>query len=62
MAPSCIISSIKSLLNNFFWGGTEEHRIISWIGLKSVCLRKEYGGLEVRKLREFNISLLGKWC
>ncbi|CAJ2637040.1 unnamed protein product [Trifolium pratense] len=29
---------------------------------KSVCLRKEYGGLGVRQLREFNIALLGKWC
>ena len=23
---------------------------------------KEYGGLRVRKLREFNVDLLGKWC
>jgi len=26
-----------------------------------VCLRKEYGGLGVRKLREFNTALLEKW-
>ncbi|GAU44274.1 hypothetical protein TSUD_135150 [Trifolium subterraneum] len=25
-------------------------------------LRKEYGGLRVRQLREFNLALLGKWC
>ncbi|MCI43266.1 putative non-LTR retroelement reverse transcriptase, partial [Trifolium medium] len=25
-------------------------------------LRKEYGGLGVRQLREFNIALLCKWC
>ncbi|PNX70048.1 receptor-like kinase, partial [Trifolium pratense] len=24
--------------------------------------RKEYGGLGVRQLREFNLALLGKWC
>ncbi|XP_045797575.1 uncharacterized protein LOC123891718 [Trifolium pratense] len=35
---------------------------ISWVSWKSVCLRKEYGGLGVRQLREFNIALLGKWC
>lgn len=23
---------------------------------------KEVGGLEVRKIREFNLVLLGKWC
>ena len=27
-----------------------------------MCLRKEYGDLGVRKLGEFNIALLGKWC
>lgn len=28
----------------------------------SVCLSKEKGGLGVRRLREFNVALLGKWC
>ncbi|XP_024636145.1 uncharacterized protein [Medicago truncatula] len=28
----------------------------------SVCLRKEVGGLEVRRISEFNSALLGKWC
>ena len=27
-----------------------------------VCLTKEEGGLGVRRLREFNVALLGKWC
>lgn len=27
-----------------------------------MCLRKEYGGLGVRQLKEFNEALLGKWC
>jgi hypothetical protein len=35
---------------------------MSWISWKTVCLRKEYGGLGVRQLREFNTALLGKWC
>jgi hypothetical protein len=61
-APSGIISSIESLLIHFFWGGCEESRKTSWINWKTVCLRKEYGGLGVRQLREFNIALLGKWC
>ncbi|CAJ2632329.1 unnamed protein product [Trifolium pratense] len=61
-APSSIISSIESLFIKFFWGGCEDSRKISWVSWKSVCLRKEYGGLGVRQLREFNIALLGKWC
>ena len=31
-------------------------------GWNSIYLRKEDGGLRVRQLREFNLSLLGKWC
>jgi len=61
-APSSIISSIESLLIKFFLGGCEDHRKISWVDWRYVCLRKEYGGLGVRKLREFNEALLGKWC
>jgi len=28
----------------------------------TVCLKKEVGGLGVRRIREFNNVLLGKWC
>jgi len=61
-APSGIISSLESMFNNFFWGGSEDNRKISWIAWSSVCLSKEGGGLGVRQLREFNLALLGKWC
>ncbi|GAU37824.1 hypothetical protein TSUD_63860 [Trifolium subterraneum] len=61
-APSDTISSIESLLNKFFWAESEEIRKSSWISWKTICLRKEYGGFGVRKLREFNNALLGKWC
>ena len=27
-----------------------------------MCSKKEHGGLGVRKLKEFNVALLGKWC
>ena len=61
-APADIISSIESLFNCFFWGGYEEVRTISWINWNTICLKKEEGGLEVRRIREFNLALLGKWC
>jgi len=28
----------------------------------SICKSKEVGGLGVRRIREFNVALLGKWC
>ena len=33
-----------------------------WVACDTVCLPKEEGGLGVRRLREFNVALLGKWC
>ena len=35
---------------------------IAWVDWDTVCLPKAEGGLGVRRLREFNVALLGKWC
>jgi len=43
-------------------GGGEDVRKIAWVKWESICLPKEEGGLGVRRLRLFNLSLLGKWC
>nr|ABN09170.1 hypothetical protein MtrDRAFT_AC183371g10v1 [Medicago truncatula] len=40
----------------------QDNRKITWIDWESVCLNREVGGLGVRRIREFNLSLLGKWC
>jgi len=61
-APACIISSIESIFNCFFFWGCEEVRKISWINWDTICSKKEDGGLEVWRIREFNLALLGKWC
>jgi hypothetical protein len=44
----------------FFWGG-KDVRKISWIKWDTICLQTANGGLGVKRLKEFNISLLGKW-
>ena len=61
-APSGIVSSIESILNNFFGGGSADHRKITWVDWKSVCKSQEVGGLGVKRIKEFNLALLGKWC
>jgi len=61
-APAGIISSIESIFKSFFWGGGEENRKIAWISWESICIPKEDGGLGVRRVGDFNTSLLGKWC
>ncbi|XP_024640828.1 uncharacterized protein [Medicago truncatula] len=52
-----VVDRIKSRLS-----GGEEKRKISWVRWDSLSMRKEYGGLGVKRLREFNIALLGKLC
>ncbi|XP_024636586.1 uncharacterized protein [Medicago truncatula] len=37
-------------------------RLSNWKGWDTVCLLKKEGGLGVRRMREFNVALLGKWC
>jgi len=60
-APSGIISSIESILiKKKNWGGGEDHRKIAWVNWNSICTSNELGGLGVRRLKEFNIALLGK--
>jgi len=60
-APSGIISTLEYIFNAFFLGGCEGIRKITWIKWETVCLQKEEGSLRVRRLREFNLALLGKW-
>jgi hypothetical protein len=59
-APAGIVFSIESILIFFF--GSVDHRKITWVDWNSVCRSKEVGGLGVRRIREFNTTLLGKWC
>ena len=61
-APSGIVSLIDYIFTKKFWGGSEYNRKISWIAWKTICTKKEHGGLGVRQLKEFNLALLGKWC
>jgi hypothetical protein len=53
---------LNLFLNIFFGGGGEENRKINWINWDSICSPKEDGGLGVRRMGTFNLSLLGKWC
>jgi len=43
-------------------GGGEDFRKIAWVDWDSVCLSQEEGDLGVRRLHEFNVALLWKWC
>jgi hypothetical protein len=53
---------IVRLQRNFLWGGVSgDKNKISWVSWKDVCRPKEEGGLGVRDLKCFNLSLLANW-
>jgi len=61
MVPKQVVKKIVRLQRNFLWGGSSDQIKIPWIRWETVCLPKEQGGLGVKDITSFNISLLGKW-
>jgi hypothetical protein len=60
--PLKVRMKIVRLQRNFLWGGaSRDKNKISWVSWKDVCRPKKEGGLGVRDLKWFNLSLLSKW-
>lgn len=55
--PLYTIQSLEHLFANFWRGGSDK---INWMSWKRLCLSRNKGGLNFRKLREWNLALLGK--
>lgn len=52
---------IERIMNGFWWGCEgERNRGIRWKRWESLCVPKQWGGLGFRRVREFNVALLGK--
>lgn len=43
-------------------GFSKDASKIHWINWHKVCSIMEYGGLRERRIMEFNLALLVKWC
>ncbi|KAF1867730.1 hypothetical protein Lal_00050163 [Lupinus albus] len=60
-APSSVMRSIQQIQRNFLWGGADGSRKINWVKWENVFKSKNDGGLGVKDISAFNISMLGKW-
>ncbi|GKV04538.1 hypothetical protein SLEP1_g16691 [Rubroshorea leprosula] len=58
---SPLLSFGVKIQRNFFWGGVNLDKKISWVSWDSICVDKERGGLGVDVLERRNCALLGKW-
>ena len=55
--PKAVAIKLERIQRNFWWGSLEEcfkNPLMAW---KKVCLPRELGGLEIRKLVSFNQAL-----
>jgi hypothetical protein len=60
--PTGIRKAIIRLQRNFLWGSSASGvSKIPWVSWSDVCRPKKDGGLGVKDLKTFNLSLLAKW-
>ncbi|GAU48412.1 hypothetical protein TSUD_99270 [Trifolium subterraneum] len=60
--PLKVRKAIVRIQRNFLWGGMAGVKDkIPWVSWKDVCRPKSEGGIGVRDLKWFNVSLLAKW-
>ena len=58
--PASVANQIEKLQWNFLWGGFGDEPKIHLVKCAIVCVLISSGGLGIRKIRLFNIALLGK--
>ena len=56
-----MVDKLVRIQSNFLWGGDQQQMKIAWVKWETVCMPKEAGGLGVKDINSFNLSLLGKW-
>ena len=59
--PSLVVDKLVQIQRNFLWGWGSDGRKIAWASWDKVYEPRDFGGLGIIDLRNFNLALLGKW-
>lgn len=61
LLPVGLCEEIERVMNGYWWGCEgERNKGIRWKAWSHLCIPKKMGGMGFRRLREFNLALLGK--
>ncbi|KAL1827804.1 hypothetical protein ACET3Z_006216 [Daucus carota] len=60
LIPSTMCEEIERKMNAFLWGNGANSKGVKWISWSKMCMPKKCGGLGLRELRKFNLSMLAK--
>lgn len=56
-----VLKTLIGIQRAFLWSGGDDCHKVAWVKWSVVCQPKKEGGLGVKDLDLFNLSLLGKW-
>ncbi|GKE62582.1 RNA-directed DNA polymerase, eukaryota, partial [Tanacetum coccineum] len=59
--PSYVQNKLESMCNNFFIGGDQEDKKMTWVKWKKCLASKDLGGLGIGSICGLNMGLLFKW-
>ncbi|GKE31930.1 RNA-directed DNA polymerase, eukaryota, reverse transcriptase zinc-binding domain protein, partial [Tanacetum coccineum] len=59
--PEVVNKKMEALRAQFFWGGDDVDRKISWVQWSQVLNSKENGGVGIGSLKALNLALIQKW-
>ncbi|XP_039141179.1 uncharacterized protein LOC120278451 [Dioscorea cayenensis subsp. rotundata] len=59
--PLNLCDALEKMMNSFWWGSkSNDNGGINWMQWSPLCVRRDCGGLGFRRLRDFNLAMLGQ--
>ncbi|GJY48505.1 hypothetical protein Tco_0438461 [Tanacetum coccineum] len=60
-APESVLNDLERIRSNFFWGGNQDGKKMTWVKWSIILNSYDNGGLNIDSHKAFNLALLKKW-